>query len=52
MQTGELGTCKTNHNCMVTVDTGFITAETIDNSSKGRLKNYTEPIATKNDPKH
>ena len=51
MQAGELGTCKTSHDCMIAVDTGFLTAETIDNSSKGKLKNYTELIATKNDPK-
>ena len=49
MQTGELGTCKTNHNSMVTVDTGFITAATIDNSSKGKPKNYRKLIATKNE---
>ena len=52
MQAGELGTCKTNHNCMVTVDTGFTTAETIDTSSKGKLKNYGELIAAKNDPRY
>ena len=37
---------------MIAVDTGFTTAETIDTSSKGKLKNYRELIAAKNDPKH
>jgi hypothetical protein len=32
------------------LDTGFITAETIDNPGKGILKNYRELIAAKNDP--
>ena len=51
MQTGELGTCKTSHDCIVG-DTGFLTAETIDNSGKGILKNYRELIAAKNDPRY
>ena len=52
MQAGEPRTCNTSHDYMMAVETGFITAETIDNSSKGKLKKYTELIATKNDPKH
>ena len=37
---------------MMAVETGLIAAETIDNSSKGRLKNYTELIATKNESRY
>ena len=33
----------------VALDTGFITAETIDNSSNERLKNYGELIAANNE---
>ena len=52
MQAGELGTCKTSHDCMIAEDTGFTTAETIDNSGKRILKNYRELIAAKNDPRY
>ena len=52
MQAGELGTCKTSHDCMMAVDTGFTTAETIDTSSKGKLKNYRELIAAKNESRY
>ena len=52
MQAGELGTCKTSHDCMIAVDTGFTTAETIDTSSKGKLKNYRELIAAKNESRY
>ena len=52
MQAGEPRTCKTSHDYMMAVETGLITAETIDNSSKGRLKNYTELIATKNESRY
>ena len=52
MQAGEPGTCKTSHNCMIAVDTEFITAETIDNSGKAILKNFRELIAAKNDPRY
>ena len=49
MQAGELGTCKTSHDCMIAVGTEFITAESIDNSGKGKHKNYRELIAARND---
>ena len=52
MQAGELGTCKTSHDCMIAEDTGFTTAETIDNSGKGKRKNYREVIPAKNDPRY
>ena len=35
----------------VALDIGFITAETIDNSGKGKRKNYREMIPAKNDPR-
>jgi len=37
---------------MIAVDTGFTTAETIDTSSKGKLKNYRELIAAKNESRY
>ena len=52
MQAGELGTCKTSHDCMIAVGTEFITAESIDNSGKGKHKNYRELIAARNDPRY
>ena len=51
MQAGELGTCKTSHDCMIAVVTEFITAESIDNSGKAILKNYREMIPARNDPR-
>ena len=52
MQAGELGTCKTSHDCMIAVGTEFTLAESIDNSGKGKRKNYRELIEAKNDPKY
>ena len=52
MQAGELGTCKTSHDCMKAVDTGFLTAETIDDTRKGKLKNYRQLIAAKNEARY
>ena len=37
---------------MIAVDTGFTTAETIDTSSEGKLKNYRELIAAKNESRY
>jgi len=52
MRAGELGICKTSHDCMIAVDTGFTTAETIDNSGKGKLKNYRGLIAAMNETRY
>ena len=49
MQAGEPRTCNTSHDYMMAVETGFITAETIDNSSNEKLKNYGELIAANNE---
>jgi len=37
---------------MIAVDTGFTTAETIDNSGKGKLKNYRGLIAAMNETRY
>ena len=52
MQAGELGTCKTSHDCMIPLGTEFTLAETIDNSGRAIPKNYKEMIAAKNDPRY
>ena len=51
MQAGELGTCKTSHE-HVALGIEFTLAETIDNSGKGKRKNYRELVPAKNDPRY
>ena len=38
MQAREPRTCNTSHDYMMAVETGFITAETIDDTRKGKLR--------------